>query len=285
MSQEIFKRIEKKYLMNEAQFEAVRKAVREHMVPDKFANYSISNIYFDTEDYWMIRNSLEQPEYKEKIRLRSYGAAKDDEKVFLELKKKYDGVVYKRRVTMTLKEARDYLINGIHPGFDSQILREIDYAMQQYKPVPAVHLSYDREAYAGKDAATAAGEIAAAGRAAAKAAAASDKDFRLTFDTNIRARQFAMDLKYPGFGEPVLPEGKVLMEVKIPGAMPLWFARVLSENRVYPESFSKYGRYYRDYIAPSMAQSRYQGGRIDHTDRTGCIAADTAMYTGGKEIA
>ena len=229
MAQEIFKRIEKKYLLSKQQYEAVKAGIAAHMQADRFSNYSISNIYFDTEDYRMISESLEQPAYKEKIRLRSYGTAKEDQQVFLELKKKYDGVVYKRRILLPLKEARAYLLHGVHPGTDSQIFREIDYAMRFYKPAPAVHLSYDREAFAGIE----------------------DPELRLTFDSNIRGRQYLMDLKYLGFGDPVLPDGKILMEVKIPGVMPLWMSRLFSENRVYPESFSKYGKYYQEYILGS----------------------------------
>ena len=226
-----FKRYEKKYLLTPAQYEAVRAGMDAYMTPDKYSRYTICNVYYDTDDFQLIRTSLEKPVYKEKLRARSYGPARDDSTVFVELKKKFDGVVYKRRVVMDAADAVAYL-DGDEPGGDSQIHREIDWFMQTYRPTPKVFIAYDREAYTGRGA----------------------PDLRVTFDTNLRGRRERVDLRAGDDGQPILRDNQILMEIKIPGTAPLWLARLLSENDIFSASFSKYGAYYKQYIVrPSVA--------------------------------
>lgn len=220
-----FKRYEKKYLLMQEQYEAMRAGMAEHMVPDVYGNYSISNVYYDTPDYRLIRESLEKPVYKEKLRMRSYGVPGSHDTVFVEIKKKFEGVVYKRRITMEMQDAALYLY-GARRGDGSQISREIDYFLKLYQPAPKVFIAYDREAYAAADG----GEL------------------RITFDTGLRARSTDVDLRLGDHGAPLLPEGLTLMEVKIPGAAPVWLARLLSENSIFPTSFSKYGAYYKQFV-------------------------------------
>jgi len=225
-----FKRYEKKYLLTPAQYEAVRDGMEAYVTPDRYSNYTICNVYYDTDDFSLIRTSLEKPVYKEKLRVRSYGAAEDESRVFVELKKKFDGVVYKRRVVMNAADAVAYL-NGTEPGADSQIHREIDWFVKTYRPMPKVFIAYDREAYAGRE----------------------NPDLRITFDTNLRGRTKRVDLRSGDDGQPILDGNQVLMEIKIPGAAPLWLAHLLSENGVFSSSFSKYGAYYQRYIVrPSV---------------------------------
>ncbi|MBQ9493218.1 MAG: polyphosphate polymerase domain-containing protein [Oscillibacter sp.] len=235
-----FKRYEKKYLLTPAQYEAVREGMSAYMTPDVYSRYSICNVYYDTDDFRLIRTSLEKPVYKEKLRVRSYGPVADGGRVFVELKKKYDGIVYKRRVVMNAADAADYL-SGRAPGEDTQIYREIDWFMNSYRPVPKAFIAYDREAYAGRD----------------------NPDLRVTFDTRLRGRRDHADLRAGDYGQPILNGGQILMEIKIPGAAPLWLARLLSENRVASTSFSKYGAYYKRYIlAASVPETApdYQKG-------------------------
>ena len=220
-----FKRYEKKYLLSQEQYAAMRAGMAAHTVPDEYGCYSISNVYYDTPDYRLIRDSLEKPVYKEKLRVRSYGVPGDRDKVFVELKKKYDGVVYKRRVVMPAQDASLWL-GGVREGDGSQISREIDYFMRLYQPAPKVFIAYDREAYAG----------------------AEDGELRITFDTNLRARDVDVDLRLGDCGAPLLPDGLTLMEIKIPGVAPMWLARLLSENSIYTTSFSKYGAYYQNFV-------------------------------------
>lgn len=237
MAQEVFKRYEKKYIISIEQYNELMSQMITRMSADQYGKHTISNIYFDTSGFDLIRTSLNKPTYKEKIRLRSYGQPAEDNSVFIELKKKFDGVVYKRRVPLPLKDARKYLYYGIKPEKDSQILREIDYSMNLYEPKPKVYLAYERIAFFGKE----------------------DPELRVTFDMNIRARENNLDLSKSSYGIPLLEKGMLLMEIKIPGAMPVWMSRMLSEIKIFPVSFSKYGTYYNKYIATQVI---FEGGKI-----------------------
>ena len=232
--QSCFKRYEKKYLLTHAQYENVKLGMAAYMRPDEHPFYSISNIYYDTDSYDIIRASLDKPVYKEKLRMRSYGTPSSGDAVFVEIKKKYDGVVYKRRITMAMMEAAEYLDEKGH-GDGSQISREIDYFLQYYRPVPKVFIAYEREAYAARE----------------------GSDVRITFDTDLRARSVDVDLRLGDYGDFLLDEDQYLMEIKIPGAAPLWLARLLSENRIFPISFSKNGMYYKKYIAGKEKEASF----------------------------
>ena len=181
----IFKRIEKKYLLSEAQQEALFQRIGAHLRPDEFGRSTVLSLYLDTPDRRIIRNSIEAADYKEKLRLRSYGTAGEDSTVFLELKKKYGGVVYKRRAAMTLKEAERYLRMGLKP-FESQIMAEIDWAMRLYgRPKAAMLIACEREAWFDE----------------------AHPDLRLTFDRNIRCRENELRLDRGSAGTPPAAEG------------------------------------------------------------------------------
>ncbi len=222
----IFKRYEKKYPVSAKQKEALLSAVSSYIVPDSHGHSTISSLYLDTPDYLLIRNSIEAKAYKEKLRIRAYGVPGKEDKVFFEIKKKFQGVVYKRRVSMPLQEAELYLQTGIKP-VESQIMREIDYAMDFYgRPKPAMLISYEREAFYEKDC----------------------PGLRLTFDTNVRYKEHVSSLRQRNDGEYILPPGQFILEVKTEGAMPLWLSHALNQLEIYPASFSKYGRAYREMI-------------------------------------
>lgn len=238
MAQEVFERIEKKYLITINQYNELISLLITRMNPDQYGKHTIHNIYFDTPDYQMIRKSLEKPLYKEKIRLRSYGTPSEGDTVFIELKKKYNGVVYKRRIPMSLRNARKYMYYGIRTGEDSQILKEIDYAMHFYQAKPMAYVAYERIAFSEKE----------------------HPELRMTFDMNIRARSSELELEKDDYGYPLLQPGQMLMEIKIPGAMPVWMSRVLAEIGIFPVTYSKYGTYYRNYI--EKRTDIHEGGRI-----------------------
>lgn len=220
--QNVFKRYELKYILDSSQYEAVKEAINNHMQLDEYGKSNISNIYFDTSDNLLARRSIERPIYKEKLRLRSYGTVTNDSTVYIEIKKKYESVVYKRRISATYEKAMDYLLNHTKLE-DSQILREIDYFKTIYKGIrPAWVISYDRYAYY----------------------IGEDKDFRVTFDTNILARDYDLSFMSKAGGEPVMDKEYVLMEIKTTKAIPLWMCEVLSNNCIYKTSFSKYGTAY-----------------------------------------
>lgn len=224
--QAVFKRYEIKYLLTVAQKEAILQVMAPYMALDQYGRTTIRNIYFDTDSYRLIRRSIEKPLYKEKLRIRSYRKTETKDKVFVELKKKFDGVVYKRRLSMPQQAAMEWLCNGANPP-DSQIGREVEYFRNFYETLhPAVYLSYEREAYLAKD----------------------GSDFRVTFDDHIYARQDRLTLLEEPGGTELLPQGMVLMEVKTSGAMPLWMTRHLTEQKIFKTSFSKYGTAYQTMI-------------------------------------
>ena len=223
-----FKRYEMKYMLTQAQKEALLQVMEPYMALDQYGRTTIQNLYYDTDSFRLVRRSMERPEYKEKLRVRSYGTAKEMDNVFVEIKKKYDGVVYKRRIVLPAREAALYLKSGLLTK-PSQISREINWLRNRLPLKPKVFIGYDREAYAGIK-------------------GIENPELRVTFDTNLRYREDRLDLRKGDDGYPLLDSGKILMEIKIPGAAPLWLARLLSENDIHMTSFSKYGTYYQSVV-------------------------------------
>lgn len=231
MAIEVFSRYEKKYLLTEETYHWILERIGDYMDADKFNKggklYNIANIYYDTPDDALIRASIEKPVYKEKLRLRSYGVPGMEDKVFLEIKKKYKGLVNKRRTTLRLFEAYDLTERGIDPGdqpyINRQVLEEIKYFLRIYDLKPKVYLAYDRQAFFSKD----------------------DRDFRVTFDTNIRSRRTGVGLEKGNHGELLIDNAFWLMEVKSSEAVPVWFSSLLSEKEIFSTSFSKYGTEYK----------------------------------------
>ena len=236
-----FKRYELKYRISRSQRDALLKAMEGHLALDMFGHSTIRNIYYDTDSWRLVRRSIEKPWYKEKLRVRSYGQAADESPVFVELKKKYEKVVYKRRLALPCQQAME----GLKPGQvlpagekDRQIGREIEAFKQFYGPTlaPAMFLSYEREAYYPID----------------------GIDFRLTIDENLLWRMDDVDLRAPAGGQFIIPPKDMILEVKTPGGIPMWMVRFLSENRIYQTSFSKYGTAYRQWLANGQTT----GGRM-----------------------
>ncbi len=218
-----FKRHEIKYMITTEQFSTIKDTFSEYMIADKHGKNTICSLYYDTPDFLLIRRSIEHPVYKEKLRLRSYGVAKSETPVFVELKKKYKKVVYKRRILLPEREAMTYLSCG-QIEKTSQITKELDYFMEFYKNLqPTMFLSYSREAFYAKD----------------------NPEFRITFDTDILWRNYDLCLTKGIYGTPVLEPDKILMEIKTADAIPLWLVQLLSEHKIYKTSFSKYGTAYR----------------------------------------
>ena len=194
---QIFQRIEIKYLLNEEQYVQLREAILPYLTEDTYGDTEVCNCYYDTDSYQMIRRSLEKPVYKEKLRLRSYGTPKDkDAFVYMELKKKYKGIVYKRREQLSLGEAEGYLNQNRHPDRDSQILREINWVLQYYQTLkPVMYLGYHRIALCERGVST---------------------GLRVTFDREILWRTDAVALQAGNYGTPLLQPGEHLMEIKVP---------------------------------------------------------------------
>lgn len=234
MAIEIFNRYEHKYMLEKETFFKVIKVMDEHMVPDAYNKdhkpYTIANIYFDTQDDYLIRTSLSKPEYKEKLRLRAYGIPKDDSKVYLEIKKKFMGLVNKRRTTMKLTEAYDFIntkkLPPVKEYMNRQVMNEIEYFLNIYDLYPKLYLAYDRIAYFEKD----------------------NRDLRISFDTNIRSRRHDVRLEHGDFGEQLLNGECYLMEIKTSLSKPLWLTEMLAEFNIKRKSFSKYGTEFKNMI-------------------------------------
>ncbi len=225
--QAVFQRYEIKYKVTLKEKEEIVSALLPYMRLDKYGKTIIRNIYFDTDNFRLIRRSMEKPTYKEKLRLRSYEQATPDKKIFVELKKKCNSVVYKRRLLLSEREVMNAFENNLALPINSQIAREIDYFRKYYQDLsPKVFLSYAREAYYSLD----------------------KSDFRITFDDNILYRRTDLSLTVPPYGKRILDEGYVLMEIKTSGAIPLWLTRKLTELKIFKTSFSKYGTAYTDML-------------------------------------
>ncbi|MGN0539280.1 MAG: polyphosphate polymerase domain-containing protein [Candidatus Fimenecus sp.] len=225
----IFKRIEKKYRITEEQKNQLLGIIGGRLIPDSHGKSNIFSLYLDTPDRLLIRNSIDAKAYKEKLRLRSYGIPQADTKIFFEIKKKYNGIVYKRRAAMTLEDAEQYIDSGIKP-FESQIMSEIDYSMNFYsRPEPSMMIAYEREAYYD----------------------AEYPDLRITFDRDIRYFESNSFSDGINEGTRIIDKNTYIMEIKTGGAMPLWLAHTLNEIGLFPSSFSKYGTAYRDSVSHS----------------------------------
>lgn len=229
----VFKRVEKKYMLSGGQYNALLKIMENYMQVDAYGLCTICNIYFDTPDSRLIRESMDKPVYKEKLRLRTYGVPDSESVSFVELKKKYKGVVYKRRVALPYEAALHWLCAGEAPQGDSQIIREIKWFLQFYEDLqPTVALFYDRVALFGRE----------------------DPELRITFDDNIRYRTAQTDLRAGSDGDPLLRDGTHLMEVKIGGGMPIWLSDALSALSIFPTSYSKYGSAYLRELCSAKAR-------------------------------
>ena len=229
-----FKRYELKYLLSRPQKAAILKAMEPYMALDAYGRTTIRNLYYDTDTFLLARRSLDHPMYKEKLRVRSYEPAEGEDLVFVELKKKFDSIVYKRRLTMPYQETMDWLAGAVEKE-DSQIAAEITWFRNHYETLkPVVFLSYEREAYFNR----------------------AGGDFRITFDENIKARTQQLTLAGSASGIPLIPGNMALMEVKCSGGYPFWLTKVLSSAHIYKGSFSKYGTAYENLILEQMAVIR-----------------------------
>jgi hypothetical protein len=244
--QAVFKRYEIKYVITAGQKERILKAMQPYMEPDRFGRSTVRNIYFDTDDFVLARHSIAKPDFKEKLRIRSYAKAAEDSIVFVELKRKFDGVVYKRRLGLPEADAMRWMAGSADPliiretrSESPQVAGEIEYFAGLYSGLkPVLYLSYDREAFRMK-----------------KGASTADggTEFRVTFDNNILCRESDLSLESDAYGSSILEEGKFLMELKCPGAIPLWMTKILSEEHLYKTSFSKYGTAYCSFMNESPA--------------------------------
>ena len=245
---DVFERKEIKHVINATQHRQLEEALEGRMEIDAYGRSQITSIYYDTPRWEIIERSLDKPVYKEKLRVRIYGYPTDatTDEAFVEVKKKYKGIVYKRRVRMTLAAAQAYF-DGVpyedaicaYPLADPeaaaealsfrslQIAREIDRFREFHGPlVPSMGIAVQRSAFvpilgAVNDFAT--------------------SDLRITVDEDVRYRNLVDgQADYQNLMEP----GACILEIKAMGTMPLWLVRFLDGAGIFPSSFSKYGEAY-----------------------------------------
>lgn len=221
-----FQRVETKFMLSEETYQALLIQLNTYMRPNVYAHSTITNLYYDTPTYQMIRWSIEKPDYKEKIRVRSYeGVPNKESQVFAEVKKKFQKVVYKRRIYEQLQAVQAFFEGEEDALADSQVKNELAYMKKQYGQLQLMmYIYYDRYSLQGRE----------------------DEGVRITFDSNLIYRDYDLDLEKGIYGETLLPEGYRLMEVKISGAYPLWLSHILSSLNIYKSSFSKYGAAYKE---------------------------------------
>ena len=216
---ETFKRYEKKYLLDKNQYTLIKDKIREYVDDDVYKEYKLMSIYYDNDNYELIRRSIEKPKYKEKLRIRAYQAPNNNDNVQVELKKKYAGIVYKRR---TQAKYEDVLNNIYECEFNNkQIGAEIKYFLNYYGHLsPKVYIACKRSNYIGKE----------------------DKNLRITFDEDLAYRFKDINLQSNINDKPI--NDSVIMEIKVVGSMPIWLTNILDEVNAYPRSFSKVGTAY-----------------------------------------
>lgn len=273
--QAVFKRYELKYMVTADQKEKILKAMEPYMEPDRFGRSTVRNLYFDTDDFVLARHSIAKPDYKEKLRIRSYAKADAGSTVFVELKRKFDGVVYKRRIGLPESSAMKWMAGVMDKTLEAeldkespQVAAEIEYFAGLYKGLrPVIYLSYDREAYRMREGA---------------ADADGGSEFRVTFDSNIFCRETELTLESEVYGKPILEDGMFLMELKCPGAIPLWLTKVLSEEHIYKTSFSKYGRAYCSFMEKTPSERSHAIAEAGYMGWAAAAANQDTGYAGKR---
>lgn len=272
-----FKRKETKYVLEEGDYLALMALIGDKLEEDEYPYSHIESIYYDTPDWRMINRSMEKPLYKEKLRVRVYGQAHEGCTAFVELKKKFDGIVYKRRIGMSLEGALAFL-NGmdfdeamaafppasdqleLEPTWrDRQIAREIRACADRWQPlVPSMIISVDRTSLRASD----------------------GSGVRMTFDFDSRWRNTQLSFG-EALGSPLMGPGQVILEIKAQGSYPLWLVHALDRAKIYPVSNTKYGRAYRAAfpIQAAKANVRAQGNAHEKGPATVKAAASIACPT------
>ena len=248
-NQYIFKRTELKYIISSEQKKELLTRLAGHLLPDFYPHSDIASLYLDSDDFRLIRNANGSKDYKEKLRIRCYGDVNNDSPVFMELKKKYKGTTYKRRIDLTYGQMRDYLLFERKPD-NSQITNEIDYLINSALLKPKALIRYQRDSFQSME----------------------DENLRITFDYQLRYSTSNLSLNNRQPEGTLLDDDHCIMEIKSLAAMPLWLSETLNEMKIYPGSYSKYGTVYATKLA--------QGGKLTcHSYSRQYIPSLTSTHT------
>ena len=174
----------------------------------------------------MIQDSIARKGGREKLRMRTYAEQPtDDCQVFLEIKKKSEEVGFKYRLVSNPVSVVNFIENGLADATisDDRVKAEVEALQERYLDLkPKMVIGYDRYSMKGLE----------------------DKKVRVTVDSNIRYRDYDVELTSGRYGWPLLEDGKVIMEIKVPGQYPQWMADILNKFGLIDQSFSKYGKAY-----------------------------------------
>jgi len=251
-----FERKETKYLLSPLQYLQFRALAERHLAPAEYHESDVSSLYYDTPDDLLINRSLQGGKYKEKLRVRSYGAATQSSPVFIEIKKKFKGITYKRRVNCTLAAASAFLagmdyLEAIerwplkdtaaqeyaHGTMSRQIAGELAWMRDHYEGIaPKMLVTTHRLSFVDVD----------------------DPDLRITFDSNVRWDNVSTTLEEAAGRHELFDNGERILEIKCGSAYPMWLVAALNECGIRPQSVSKYGRAYQ---AAAMRERRIHTAR------------------------
>lgn len=229
MAKEVFNRYELKYIVNKALYKELLQALQGHVFMDKHGDqdgyYMVMNLYYDTADHLFFNETVNRQQFRQKLRLRGYNHINRDSNVFLEIKKKYRGVVYKRRTLLKLPEAYAFLADtlskkdySLYDASNTQILGEVDFLKQFYQLEPKVIVSYDRQAFQG----------------------IHEEDLRVTFDRNLLKRETDLRIESRSDGELFMDPSLYVLEVKVNDRIPLWLSHILNDFQCWRQGYSKY---------------------------------------------
>ena len=225
-----FNRFELKYLISYDTSQRLQQDLKKYVIPDSYSKsenglYTLSSLYYDTEDYRFYREKVDWLKYRRKLRVRQYETEKpltDDSIVYVEIKQRVDRVTQKRRVPMTYKEAMDFCNDGIippHEKRDEPVIFELYQFIKQNNLKPSCITSYMRNAYFGTD---------------------YDTWLRVTFDTNIRYRKKNLNLADKEIWEFMVSPDKVIMEVKANERVPYRLTEMIASYNFRLIRVSKY---------------------------------------------
>ena len=235
-----FRRKETKYVLDRDTLERLMEKLGGRVKEDAYGRTSILSVYYDSDSFELLARSSDKPAYKEKLRVRSYGVPEEDSLIFAEIKKKYEGIVYKRRTAGTPEQIGRLLEEGILTGKDVQTEKEILWMRRRLDLKPALFIGYDRTAYVCE----------------------GDPDLRITADASIRYRLDDLDLRMGDAGFLLRGPEFRLLEIKSSRNLPLWLAEALSQFNIRAGSFSKAGTCYKEIIMPEKLRGGAGGKKV-----------------------
>ena len=217
-----FRRREKKFLLDQTQYQHFLEQTSPFLKRAEYFESVIQSVYYDTQTDALIRRSIERPLYKEKLRVRKYLGTENDPLVYIELKKKFEGIGYKRRALADWNELNEKGLSGCSYSCE-QIGKEIRQFAKVYPDLhPRMRIKTTRHSYVDKE----------------------DPDIRITFDFNVTYSDEDLNILEFNEGKELLPDGTVILEVKVPENLPLRYTKILTGEKIYRRPFSKYGTAY-----------------------------------------